>query len=98
MDMSTILTITEELAQATLDRFIPSVDLHGQTRHDIEWQIDILFTEHPGECVRIIHGRGEGIIADGVTHYLTQLQRRKNSPVLGIKGDTFTHSVVVRVR
>lgn len=95
---SVFMNIAEELEQATQDRFIPSLDLHGQTRHDVEWQIDMLLTEHPGECVRIIHGRGEGIIASAVMTYLRQLERQKHSPIIGIKRDTFTHSLVVRVR
>jgi hypothetical protein len=51
------LALDQELSLAAMDRTIPVVDFHGKTRGDVQWEIDDLFEQHSGRCVRIIYGR-----------------------------------------
>ena len=81
-----------------MHRLLPSADFHGKTRRDVQYEIDLLFNQNPGQCVRIIYGHGTGVMESAVMTYLRQLQTSRNNPILAIRADVRTHSVVVRLK
>lgn len=92
------LTIEQELELARMHRHLPCADFHGKIRDDVEFEIDMLLNQNPGECVRIIYGRGTGIMEGAVMTYVRRLSGGKNPRILGFKPDIATHSIVVRVK
>ena len=89
--------IENQLRLAVRDDSLPVCDLHGMTRVAVKPEVDALLHQFPGIIVRIMTGRGEGILEGELEAYLKQLERRSPSPIRGFRQDINTHSFVVFV-
>lgn len=96
-ELSQPLTTQRELEIATFNKQLPSIDFHGLTREDVKFEVDRFLEDNPDSIVRIIYGRGKGVMENAVIQYLEQLQKKKNSPILGFRTE-MRASVVVRVK
>lgn len=92
------MTPDQRLNLATMDRFLPFVDLHGMTRDDVRFEIDRLISQNPGEIVRVIYGNGKGIISAEVISYINQLARSKAKTIEGFREDPGRASCVIKVK
>ena len=46
------------------------LDLHGCTREDALYDLDMYVGKHPGMSIMVIHGKGDGIVKAAVRTYL----------------------------
>lgn len=92
------MKLEQELLFATMNSYLENVDLHGLDRESAIYEVDKIIRENPDSCVRIIYGRGTGVLEREVLQHLQRLKTQKKSPILGMQRDTNTHSVVVRVQ
>lgn len=92
------MTLDQRLNLATMDRFLPFVDLHGMTRDDVRFEIDQLISQNSGEIVRIIYGHGKGIISAEVMSYINQLKNSKSKIIEGFREDPRLASCVIKVK
>lgn len=88
--------IEKQIAIASIST-LPNVDLHGYTTSEVEFEVDQLLSENPGDFVRIIYGGGTGVLGRAVMRYLHRLKGGKNPKIEGFRKDDRTHSVVVKV-
>jgi len=92
------LSIEGELALATMNPFLPSVDLHGLPREAVAYEIDRLIHKNPQSSIRIIYGIGKGILKQEVMRSLRTRLQQKESDILGFAPEMSDGSCVVRVR
>lgn len=94
------LTVNEELSIGEMTQTLPKVDMHGEFSAAVPRLVDDLLAENPNVVVRIITGKGSGVLMTEVMKYLKMLQNRRNSPILGFRSESGSHgaSFVVRVK
>lgn len=71
------MSVEGELALASMDPNIPTLDLHGLIRDAVSYEVGMLIAKNPGACVRIIYGHGKGILKDAVTVFLKSEQEKR---------------------
>ncbi|MFH1252759.1 MAG: Smr/MutS family protein [Candidatus Uhrbacteria bacterium] len=92
------LTPEQQLNIAMMVESLPCVDLHGLRRADVAYEVDCLLRANAGTSVRIIAGKGQGILADEVLRYLRELKRKKNSSIVDFRTEPNGVSFVVLVK
>ena len=92
------LSVEGELALATMNPFLPSVDLHGLPREAVAYEIDRLIHKNPQMSIRVIYGIGKGILKQEVMRYLHARLQQKESDILGFAPEMSDGSCVVLTR
>ncbi len=94
------LTVNEELSIAEMTQTLPKVDMHGEFAAAVPRLIDDVIAGNPNAVIRIITGKGSGVLMTETMKYLKIVQNRKNSKILGFRSESGSHgaSFVVRVK
>lgn len=92
------LSVEGELALASMNPFLPCVDLHGLPREAVAYEIDRLIHKNSQGSIRIIYGIGKGILKEEVMRFLKTRLQQKESDILGFAPEMSDGSCVVRVR
>lgn len=92
------LSVEGELALASMNPFLVSVDLHGLPREAVAYEIDRLIHKNPQSSIRIIYGIGKGILKQEVMRFLKARLQEKESDILGFAPEMSDGSCVVLVR
>lgn len=94
------LTVNEELSIGEMTQTLPKLDMHGEFAAAVPRLIDDLIAGNPNVVVRIITGKGSGVLMTETMKYLKIVQNRRNSPILGFRSEAGSHgaSFVVRVK
>lgn len=94
------LTVSDELSLGEMTQTLPKIDMHGEFSAAVPRLIDDLIAGNPNVVVRIVTGKGTGVLMTETMRYLRTLQNRRNSPILGFRSESGSHgaSFVVRVR
>lgn len=72
------MSVESELAIASIDPNIPTLDLHGLIRDAIPYEVGMLIARNPCTCVRVIYGHGKGILKDAVATFLKSEQEKRS--------------------
>ena len=93
-------TVNEELSRGETDRSLPSLDMHGEFPEAVSRLIDDLIARNGNAVVRIVTGKGSGVLMRETMKYLQTLLIRRDKPILGFRSEAGSHgaSFVVRVR
>jgi DNA-nicking Smr family endonuclease len=62
---------------ALLREDLPTLDLHGRSRWEAEYDLYHFLHSHPGTIVHIITGIGRGVVAEATQRYLERAQKAK---------------------
>lgn len=94
------MTVDEELSLGEMTETLPCIDMHGEFSAAVPRLVDDIIALNPGAVVRIIVGKGTGVLRGETMRYLEEMLRWKDSPILGYKNEIATHggSFVIRVR
>jgi DNA-nicking Smr family endonuclease len=66
-----------DLSIALLRVDLPTLDLHGCSRWETEYELFHFLKDYPGQVVQIITGHGGGVVAETTLNYLRPLVRSK---------------------
>jgi DNA-nicking Smr family endonuclease len=64
-----------DLTLALLREDLPTLDLHGRSRWEAEYELFYFLKDHPGQLVHIITGQGGGVVFEATLNYLRALMR-----------------------
>lgn len=94
------MTVEEELSLGEMTETLPCVDMHGEFSAAVPRLVDDIIALNPGVVVRIITGKGTGVLQTETLRYLKEISRQKYPSILGYKTELGSHgaSFVVRVK
>lgn len=92
------LSVEGELALASMNPYLPLVDLHGLPRDAVTYELDRALYKNPQTSIRVVYGHGKGILKEEVFRFLRERMERKESDVLGFAPEMSGGSCVVRVK
>lgn len=88
-------TDDEKLFAASRDRFLTSLDFHGKTREDVDFELEQFLRDNPDSSLRIAVGHSRGVVAAHVNQTLRRLKGGKQSIVQAYRDEPGGVSFVV---